>query len=101
MAQRIALFIPCFVDQFAPQVGLDTARVLERIGYEPYFPEEQTCCGQPAFNTGNWDEARPLAERFIRVFSSAEILAASIRCLPVNCTIISLPSPSAPTHTTD
>jgi L-lactate dehydrogenase complex protein LldE len=72
MAQKVALFIPCFVDQFSPQVGLDTARVLERIGYEPYFSEEQTCCGQPAFNTGNWDEARPLAERFIRVFSSAE-----------------------------
>jgi L-lactate dehydrogenase complex protein LldE len=82
MAQKVALFIPCFVDQFFPQVALDTARVLERIGYEPYFPEEQTCCGQPAFNTGNWDEARPLAERFVRVFSSAE----AVVCPSGSCT---------------
>lgn len=82
MAQKVALFIPCFVDQFSPQVGLDTARVLERIGYEPYFPEEQTCCGQPAFNTGNWDEARPLAERFVRVFSSAD----AVVCPSGSCT---------------
>jgi L-lactate dehydrogenase complex protein LldE len=82
MAQKVALFIPCFVDQFFPQVAFDTARVLERIGYEPYFPEEQTCCGQPAFNTGNWDEARPLAERFVRVFSSAE----AVVCPSGSCT---------------
>lgn len=82
MAQKVALFIPCFVDQLFPEVGLDTARVLERIGYEPCFPEEQTCCGQPAFNTGNWDEARPVAERFLRVFGSAEVVA----CPSGSCT---------------
>lgn len=82
MAQKVALFIPCFVDQFVPQVGLDTARILERIGYAPYFPEEQTCCGQPAFNTGHWNEARPLAERFVRVFASAE----AVICPSGSCT---------------
>ncbi len=76
MAQRVALFIPCFVDQFFPQVGLDTARVLERIGYEPHFPEAQTCCGQPAFSAGHWDEARSLAERFVRVFANAGVVVA-------------------------
>ena len=73
---KVSLFIPCFVDQFSPQVGMDVVRVLRRIGYEVDFPEAQTCCGQPAFNTGYWDEARPLAERFVRIFSSAEVVVS-------------------------
>jgi L-lactate dehydrogenase complex protein LldE len=76
------MFIPCFVDQMMPEVGLDMARVLKRVGYEPVFPEEQTCCGQPGFNTGYWDDARPLAERFIRVFRGAELIV----CPSGSCT---------------
>ena len=73
---KVSLFIPCFVDQLQPQVGMDVVRVLRRIGYEVDFPEAQTCCGQPAFNTGYWDEARSLAERFVRIFSSAEVVVS-------------------------
>jgi len=73
---KVSLFIPCFVDQLNPQVGLDVVRVLRRTGYEVDFPEAQTCCGQPAFNTGYWDEARPLAERFVRIFGSAEVVVS-------------------------
>jgi L-lactate dehydrogenase complex protein LldE len=73
---RVSLFIPCFVDQLHPQVGMDVVRVLRRIGYEVDFPEAQTCCGQPAFNTGYWDEAQPLAERFVRIFGSAEAVVS-------------------------
>jgi L-lactate dehydrogenase complex protein LldE len=80
--QKVSLFIPCFVDQLAPEIGMDTARVLRRVGCEIDFPEAQTCCGQPAFNTGYWDEARPLAERFLRVFGSAE----SVVCPSGSCT---------------
>ncbi|HVB58116.1 MAG TPA: heterodisulfide reductase-related iron-sulfur binding cluster, partial [Candidatus Acidoferrales bacterium] len=72
--KKVAMFIPCFVDQLAPEVGLDMARVLRRLGYALDFPEAQTCCGQPAFNTGYWQDARPLAERFVRVFRSAEMV---------------------------
>jgi len=79
---RVALFIPCFVDQLVPQVGMDTARVLRRIGYEVDFPEGQTCCGQPAFNSGYWDEALPLAERFVRIFRAAELVV----CPSGSCT---------------
>jgi L-lactate dehydrogenase complex protein LldE len=79
---KVALFIPCFVDQLMPEVGLDTARVLRRIGCEINFPEEQTCCGQPAFNAGYWNDARPLAERFVRVFRSAE----AVVCPSGSCT---------------
>lgn len=78
---RVSLFIPCFVDQLSPQVGLDMVRVLRRIGYEVDFPEEQTCCGQPAFNTGYWHEARPLAQRFVEIFRSAD----SVICPSGSC----------------
>ena len=80
--RRVSLFIPCFVDQMVPEIGLDTARVLRRIGCEIDFPQGQTCCGQPAFNTGYWRDARPLAERFVRVFRAAE----TIVCPSGSCT---------------
>lgn len=66
---RIALFVPCFVDQFFPRAAISVVTVLERLGHEVVFPEDQTCCGQPAFNTGYWDEARQVATRFIDIFS--------------------------------
>src|SRR5450755_1420846 len=81
-SKKIAMFIPCFVDQMAPEVGLDMARVLRRIGYDPEFRPEQTCCGQPGFNTGYWKEAKPLAEKFVDVFRSAEIVV----CPSASCT---------------
>ncbi|MGH9713463.1 MAG: (Fe-S)-binding protein [Candidatus Acidiferrales bacterium] len=79
---KVALFIPCFVDQLTPEVGLDMVRVLRRVGCELEFPEEQTCCGQPAFNTGYWNEARPVAERFLRIFRNAE----TVVCPSGSCT---------------
>lgn len=67
---HVGLFIPCYVDQFYPQVGLATARVLRRFGVtDLHFPEAQTCCGQPMANTGCTDAAAPLAERFLDVFA--------------------------------
>ena len=74
MSRKVSLFVPCFVDQLLPEVAVDTVKVLRRIGYTVDFPEDQTCCGQPAFNTGYWDEARPCAERFVRVFKNAEVI---------------------------
>ena len=73
---KVSLFIPCFVDQLMPQVGLDMATVLRRVGYDVTFPEVQTCCGQPGFNSGYWNDARPLAERFLRVFHDAELIVS-------------------------
>lgn len=67
---RIALFVPCFVDQFFPRAAISVVKVLERLGHEVVCPEGQTCCGQPAFNTGYWDEARRVATRFIEIFST-------------------------------
>ncbi len=79
---RAALFIPCYVDQFHPRVGLATARVLERLGVEVVFPEEQTCCGQPMANAGSADAAAPLARRFLEVFGGFD----AVVCPSGSCT---------------
>ena len=57
--EEVALFIPCFIDQ---------VKVLEKLNIPIVYPDEQTCCGQPAFNSGYWDDARKVMERFGRVF---------------------------------
>ena len=82
MPRKVSLFVPCFVDQLLPQVAVDTVKVLRRAGCEVDFPPDQTCCGQPAFNSGYWNDARPCAERFLRVFNDAE----SIVCPSGSCT---------------
>jgi L-lactate dehydrogenase complex protein LldE len=79
---KIGLFIPCYVDQLYPQVGLATLRVLERLGLDIEYPEEQTCCGQPMANSGCAEDARPLAERFLRVFGGYDhVVAPSGSCV--------------------
>ncbi|TDJ66600.1 MAG: (Fe-S)-binding protein [Planctomycetota bacterium] len=65
---RVALFVTCLVDQLWPSVGTATVRVLERAGCEVLFDERQTCCGQPAFNSGYRDEARTVARAFLEVY---------------------------------
>ena len=65
---RVALFATCLVDQFFPEVGLATLRVLERLGVRALFPAGQTCCGQPFFNMGHRQEARAVALHTLEVF---------------------------------
>jgi Fe-S oxidoreductase len=54
---KVGLFIPCYVDQLYPQVGLATLRVLRQLGLDIEFPEDQTCCGQPMDNSGCAEDA--------------------------------------------
>jgi L-lactate dehydrogenase complex protein LldE len=78
---RVALFITCFNDTLFPEAGRATVAVLERLGCEVEFPVEQTCCGQMHGNSGYHDEARPLAERFARVFAGADaVVCPSASC---------------------
>jgi L-lactate dehydrogenase complex protein LldE len=65
---KVSLFVTCIVDQFFPSVGVATMRLLERLGARVSFNPEQTCCGQPAFNTGYRDEAREVAAHMLGVF---------------------------------
>jgi L-lactate dehydrogenase complex protein LldE len=72
LKMRVALFVTCIVDQMWPSVGVSTLEVLRRVGCAVEFDERQTCCGQPAFNTGYSAEARQLAERFIRICEESD-----------------------------
>ena len=72
MKGRVSLFVTCIVDQVFPQVGIAMTEVLERLGYAVDFPTAQTCCGQPAFNSGYPEEAAKVARHFLRVFGDAE-----------------------------
>jgi len=69
VGETVALFIPCYIDQFYPSVGRAMVRILENEGVPLEFPPEQTCCGQAAFNSGYWPEAKRVMEHFERVFS--------------------------------
>jgi L-lactate dehydrogenase complex protein LldE len=73
---RVQLFITCLADQFFPRVGECAATVLERLDVEVAFDPAQTCCGQPAFNTGFRDEARAVAARVLDLFERAEYVVA-------------------------
>jgi len=65
---KVSLFVTCLIDQLWPSVGTSAVEVLRRAGCEVVFDGRQTCCGQPAFNTGYRAEARRLATRFIEIF---------------------------------
>jgi L-lactate dehydrogenase complex protein LldE len=69
---KVSLFVTCLVDQMWTSVGASTVEVLRRAGCEVEFDDRQTCCGQPAFNTGYRDEARQVAQRFIRIFEESK-----------------------------
>jgi L-lactate dehydrogenase complex protein LldE len=73
---RISIFITCLADTLFPETGRAVVRLLERLGHEVAFPEEQTCCGQMHFNTGYSEEGLALARRFERVFADAEVVVS-------------------------
>lgn len=76
-----SLFVTCIVDTIYPEIGEAAVAVLERAGVEVRFPADQTCCGQPAFNSGHWDEARALAGRNIEVLrGQGDIVCPSGSC---------------------
>src|SRR3989449_9010527 len=73
---QVALFITCLADQFFPTVGECAVEVLRRLGVEVTFNPAQTCCGQPAFNTGYRQETREVAARVLDLFDDAEFVVA-------------------------
>ncbi|EEF58687.1 (Fe-S)-binding protein [Pedosphaera parvula] len=78
---KITLFIPCFVDTLFPQVGISMVQILEKLGHRVECPEEVACCGQPAFNSGCWEESRLVAANVLNRFKDAEaVVVASGSC---------------------
>jgi L-lactate dehydrogenase complex protein LldE len=79
---RIALFVTCLGDTLFPEAAQATVQVLERLGHEVVFPEEQTCCGQMHLNSGYRDEAAALAKRFLDVFADYDaVVSPSSSCV--------------------
>ena len=71
---KVALFIPCYVDQFYPQVAVATLQLLEKCGCEVSFPLNQTCCGQPMANSGFAALAKGCDKNFIENFSGFDYI---------------------------
>jgi L-lactate dehydrogenase complex protein LldE len=80
---KVQLFIPCFVDQLYAQTAFNMVKVLEKAGCTVEYNTNQTCCGQPAYNAGFWDDARDVCSKFINDFSgnSDYIVAPSASCV--------------------
>lgn len=73
---KVALFIPCYIDQFYPKVGIATLELLEKLGCDVSFPLEQTCCGQPMANSGFATSSKGCDTNFIKNFDGFEYIVA-------------------------
>lgn len=73
---KIGLFIPCYIDQFYPQVGIATLELLEQLGIDVHYPLSQTCCGQPLANSGAEQKAKEVYLNFIRNFSEFDYVVS-------------------------
>jgi L-lactate dehydrogenase complex protein LldE len=73
---NVDVFIPCFIDQFYPETALSFIQLLKKAGCDVNYNPEQTCCGQPSFNSGYWKETKTLAVKFLEDFKNAEIIVA-------------------------
>ncbi len=72
----VELFIPCFIDQLFPETAFNTVRILERAGCTVAYNPQQTCCGQPAYNAGFWDQAKKIGHKFLHDFSDDRIIVS-------------------------
>ena len=80
---KVALFVPCYVDAFFPEVGIASLELLEKLGVEVDYPLDQTCCGQPMGNSGCHDDAAATEALFVRNFEAYErIVTPSGSCTP-------------------
>lgn len=77
----VDLFIPCFIDQLYPDTAFNVIKLLNKAGVEAIYNPEQTCCGQPAYNSGYWEETKNLANKFIADFpNDRPIVSPSASC---------------------
>ena len=79
---KVQLFIPCFVDQLYPQTAFNMVKVLEKACCDVEYNTNQTCCGQPAYNAGFWEDAKKVATKFLKDFEGTDyIVAPSASCV--------------------
>ncbi len=78
---KVQIFIPCFIDQLFPETAFNMVKVLEKAGCSVVYNKEQTCCGQPAFNAGFWEDAREVCVKFLHDFEGTDyIISPSASC---------------------
>jgi L-lactate dehydrogenase complex protein LldE len=81
-ASRVGLFVTCLIDLYRPNVGFAAVKLLEDAGYNVEVPEAQTCCGQPAFNNGDFGSSREIAKQVIQAFANYDyVVGASGSCI--------------------
>lgn len=73
---RVALFIPCYIDQFYPNVGIASLQLLKKLGCDVFFPLEQTCCGQPMANSGFASLSKGCDANFVKNFTGFDYIVA-------------------------
>jgi L-lactate dehydrogenase complex protein LldE len=79
---KVQIFVPCFIDQLYPSVAINMVKVLRKVGCEVQYNANQTCCGQPAFNAGFWEDAKDVCKKFITDFSGVDaVVAPSASCI--------------------
>lgn len=77
----VDIFIPCFIDQIFPLTGINMVKILEKLGVDVHYNARQTCCGQMAFNSGFWDEAKEMGAKFIGDFpNDRPVISPSASC---------------------
>jgi L-lactate dehydrogenase complex protein LldE len=80
----VKLFVPCFIDQFAPELAATVGRLLDRLGVAWEYPADQTCCGQFAYTIGDFATARRLMRHFLKVFKGTN----AVICPSASCTLM-------------
>ncbi|MDA3615279.1 (Fe-S)-binding protein [Polluticaenibacter yanchengensis] len=79
---KVSIFVPCFIDQLYPQVAFNMVKVLQKAGCEVDYNANQTCCGQPAFNAGFYEDSKDICRKFLKDFKDTEyIVAPSASCV--------------------
>jgi L-lactate dehydrogenase complex protein LldE len=77
---RVGLFVTCLVDLMRPSIGFSAIRLLEAGGAEVFVPPTQTCCGQPAYNSGDRADARALAAKVVAEFEGTVVAESDVVC---------------------
>ena len=79
---NVQIFIPCFIDQLYPETAFNMVKVLRKAGCKVSYNKNQTCCGQPAFNAGFWEESKAVCTKFLQDFEGADyVVSPSASCI--------------------
>jgi L-lactate dehydrogenase complex protein LldE len=73
---KVGLFIPCYVNQFYPQVAISTYKLLQKLGVDVHYPVDQTCCGQPLANSGFESSTKEAASHFEKTFKTYDLIVS-------------------------